>query len=162
MRLKGKNMTQKENEQSQETPHRDRVGYGNPPMVQRFKESGNPDGRPKGSKNHKTIIREVMQEMHVVNENGKKVRRSTLKLVLYRLRNLAFEGKNAAATREFLRLLEKYRPQAPAGGVLVVPAPVSPEEWMAKMERYNALMEKHGVRSIAEAKEIERKLREKK
>lgn len=148
-----------EKEMPKATPLRHRVGYGNPPLVQRFKKSGNPNGRPRGSKNHKTIICEVMQEMHVVDESGKNVRRSTLELVLYRLRNLALEGKNAAATREFLRLLEKYQPQARAGGVLVAPAPLSTEEWVAQAELYNALI-KHGVRSLAEAKQMERKQRE--
>lgn len=48
------------------------VGYGKPPMVRRFKESGNPDGRPKGAKNRATIVREVALERHTIIEDGKK------------------------------------------------------------------------------------------
>ncbi|MGI9401189.1 MAG: DUF5681 domain-containing protein [Rhizobiaceae bacterium] len=149
-----------EKEMPEATSLRHRVGYGNPPLVQRFKKSGNSNGRPKGSKNHKTIIREVMQEMHVVNENGKIVRRSTLELVLYRLRNLALEDKYSTATRKFLRLFEKCQSQARAGGVLAAPAHLQTEEWVAQAERHNALMKKHGVRSLAQAKQMDRKQRE--
>ena len=42
----------------------DTVGYGKPPRAHQFKagQSGNPKGRPKGSKNESTILKEVMNE----------------------------------------------------------------------------------------------------
>ncbi len=50
------------------------VGYGSPPAKHRFKpgKSGNPKGRPKGSKNLKTQLQEVLGEMVDVREpNGR-------------------------------------------------------------------------------------------
>ena len=90
--------------------HDDQVGYGKPPLKRRFKTSGNPSGRPKGAKNRETIVRQVAQEMHTVIENGQRNRRSTLDLVLIRLRNMAMTGEKPQATSEMFRLLEKHEP----------------------------------------------------
>ena len=50
------------------------VGYGNPPLQRRFKKglSDNKKGRPHGSKNRKTIVREIANEMHTVTEDGQR------------------------------------------------------------------------------------------
>ncbi len=152
-------MSDQENHGPEQPPANDEVGYGKPPMRRRFKVSGNPKGRPRGSKNRKTIVKTVANEMHSVPENGKRRRLSTLGLVLLRLRNLALEGKSVRAIDEFHRLLKVYQPQEARvrGGVLVVPAPMSQEEWIAKMERKNELMERYGVRNLAAVAEIERR-----
>jgi hypothetical protein len=52
------------------------VGYGRPPAGSRFKKgtSGNPRGRPKHSKNMKTIIREALTSPVTVRE-GERTRR---------------------------------------------------------------------------------------
>lgn len=140
------------------------VGYGNPPMQRRFKsgESGNKKGRPPGSKNRKTIVREVAAEMHTVVEDGNRRRRSTLELVLLALRNLAVSG-NARAWRTYEKYLAKYEPQIinRNGGCLVVPAEMTPEEWIQKMEEQNEKKRRYGVKSMAEVREIERQEREK-
>ena len=49
------------------------VGYGKPPVHTRFKkgQSGNPNGRHKGSKNFSTTLEETLQEKVVIRENGK-------------------------------------------------------------------------------------------
>ncbi len=48
------------------------VGYGKPPRQTRFEkgQSGNPRGRPGGSKNLSTLLREALNELVVVAENG--------------------------------------------------------------------------------------------
>ena len=48
------------------------VGYGKPPCHTRFKkgQSGNPRGRPSGSKNLKALLNEALNEPVVVSEEG--------------------------------------------------------------------------------------------
>ena len=48
------------------------VVYGKPPRHTRFKkgQSGNPRGRPSGSKNLTTLLGEVLNELVVVAESG--------------------------------------------------------------------------------------------
>jgi hypothetical protein len=48
------------------------VGYSKPPKQTRFKRgrSGNPAGRPKGSKSLKTFLMAAWDEIVTVNENG--------------------------------------------------------------------------------------------
>lgn len=60
---------------SEKKPHKDdqassyKVGRGRPPEHARFKkgESGNPGGRPKGSKNVKTLVYEMANEQITIN-----------------------------------------------------------------------------------------------
>ena len=49
------------------------VGYGRPPEETRFKpgQSGNPKGRPKGSKNLRTLFAEELRRSVTLKENGK-------------------------------------------------------------------------------------------
>ena len=48
------------------------VGFGKPPEVHQFKpgQSGNPKGRPKGSKNLKTDLMEELQELILIREGA--------------------------------------------------------------------------------------------
>jgi Family of unknown function (DUF5681) len=50
------------------------VGYGKPPDHTRFKrgQSGNPRGRPSGSKNLSTLLGEALSEHVIVAENGRR------------------------------------------------------------------------------------------
>lgn len=148
---------------SAEDPGDHKVGHGKPPLQRRFKKSGNPCGRPAGAQNRKTIVRKIAQQTHQVTEGGKTVQRTTLELVLIQLRNRALEGKNAQAVAEFHRLLEKCEPSSLAqnAGVLVAPAQISVEEWIARAERHNALMVKHGFRNLGAVYEFERAQRKK-
>ena len=50
------------------------VGYGKPPCHTRFKpgRSGNPRGRPSGSKNLATVLSEALNEPVIVAEDGRR------------------------------------------------------------------------------------------
>lgn len=113
----------------------DRTGYGNPPNESRFKpgRSGNPKGRPRGARGWKKILEKVTSEMHTIMEGGKQQQRSTLDLVLLTLRNLAMDG-NITAFRACHGLSTDHGPQEVAAdhGYLVVPAPLTQEEWNEK------------------------------
>ncbi|MGE0674554.1 MAG: DUF5681 domain-containing protein [Methylibium sp.] len=51
----------------------DGVGYGRPPPASQFKpgKSGNPKGRPKGSRNFNTVLDEALDERVTVTVNGR-------------------------------------------------------------------------------------------
>ena len=85
------------------------VGYGKPPKDSQFKpgQSGNPNGRPKGARNLKTEIREVMQSTVTVTQDGKRKKISTRKAVVLRLTEKALSG-NVQATRVLIDLMKTY------------------------------------------------------
>lgn len=70
------------------------VGYGNPPRHTRFQKglSGNPDGRPKGSKNIATLLERALMERVTITENGKRRSISKLEASFKQLVNLAASG----------------------------------------------------------------------
>ena len=82
------------------------VGYGHPPRHSRFKsgQSGNPKGRPKGSKNIATLLERALTERVVVTENGKRRSISKLEASFKQLVNLAASG-DLAAMRQLYALI---------------------------------------------------------
>ncbi len=134
-------MANRKSDEPAQPPAHEEVSHPGPPTRRRFKESGNPKGRPKGAKNRKTIVKAVADEMHSAIESGKRRRLSTLDLVLLRLRNMAMVEKNPRAFEELHRLIKTYQPQEANSnlGYIVVPAAMTPEEFMAEAEKQNAV-----------------------
>ena len=75
------------------------VGYGKPPKHTRFKpgQSGNPRGKPKGSKGLKTDLREEMAERVTIKENGKRIKVTKQRLMIKALAKKAANGDVKAA-----------------------------------------------------------------
>jgi hypothetical protein len=61
-----------------------KVGYCHPPKHSRFKpgHSGNPKGRPKGSKNETTIWRSILNRKIVIREGGRERKVTVLEALM--------------------------------------------------------------------------------
>lgn len=70
------------------------VGRGKPPTKTQFKpgQSGNPRGRPKGSRNFRTDFMEEMQTLVEITENGKKLKVSKQRALIKRMVNGSLNG----------------------------------------------------------------------
>ena len=70
------------------------TGYGKPPAHARFLKgrSGNPRGRPKGSRNLATILQRALDEPVVVTHNGKRRSISKLEAAVTQMVNKAATG----------------------------------------------------------------------
>jgi Family of unknown function (DUF5681) len=70
------------------------VGYGKPPWHSRFQkgQSGNPRGRPRGSKNSTTLMMEALQELVSVNENGRRKKITKQEAIIKQIVNKAASG----------------------------------------------------------------------
>lgn len=75
------------------------VGKGRPPLSTRWKpgQSGNPKGRPKGSKNLATIFNDALKQTLQIQENGKTRKITAREGIVRRLVNEALKG-NIKAT----------------------------------------------------------------
>ena len=85
------------------------VGYGKPPDETRFRrgQSGNPKGRPKGTKNFKTDLREELAEPVNVREDGFLKSVSSQRAAIKRLREKALKGEQRPLEK-FLGLAERH------------------------------------------------------
>ena len=91
------------------------VGYGKPPVHTRFRkgQSGNPNGRGKGTKNFATIFIAAMSQSVTINENGKRKKISKLAAAVTQLANDAARGDKKAIQLAF-GLLQALEPRIEA------------------------------------------------
>jgi len=70
-------------------------GYGKPPRANRFGKgnSGNPSGRPKGSKNLRTLIKQAAAKKVSVYEDGKTMRKTKMDIAVTQMFNKAVKGE---------------------------------------------------------------------
>ena len=74
------------------------VGPGRPPRHTRFKpgQSGNPGGRPKGSKNFATILQQQLRKKVTITVDGKPKRMAVQEVIARRLANDSMKGTTKA------------------------------------------------------------------
>jgi hypothetical protein len=90
-------------------PPDDAVGYGRPPKATQFKkgQSGNPKGRPKGSRPVGAVLQEILGQRIAVTENGRTRRLPALEVMLRRLANDAMRSE-PVALKLMLSLFDRY------------------------------------------------------
>jgi hypothetical protein len=76
----------------------DDIGYGKPPKKNQFKkgQSGNPNGRPKGSKSLKTVVLKELATKLEIKIQGKVKTVTKLEALVMKLMNDALSGQTNA------------------------------------------------------------------
>ncbi len=96
-------------------------GYGCPPSGTRFKkgQSGNPKGRPKGSRNLSTAILAAANERVTIVENGRRKTITKLEAATKQLANKAASGNERAMQMLYglMQLSEGRLPEMPRGAL---------------------------------------------
>ncbi len=94
-----------------------KVGYKKPPAETRFQKgrSGNPKGRPQGTRNFKTDLREELAEPVNVREDGSVTTVSSQRAILKQLRAKALKGDPRALDR-MVALAQRYDLEDAADG----------------------------------------------
>ena len=87
------------------------VGFGKPPKRTQWKkgQSGNPKGKPKGSKNASTVFEEMLAQTVVVKVNGQEQRMPLTEALRHKLTKGALQG-TTKETMDVMKELEKHFP----------------------------------------------------
>ncbi|MGY4513633.1 DUF5681 domain-containing protein [Bradyrhizobium sp. USDA 3650] len=111
-----------------------------PPQASQFKkgQSGNPAGRPKGAVSPTVITRKFALKKVPVTIRSKRQLMTRLDVAFLKLKALAADG-SATAAEELSKLRARITPNATdqARAYLVVPEPISMEEFIAREEERN-------------------------
>lgn len=86
-----------------------KVGYGRPPEAHRFKagKSGNPRGRPKGTRPVGAVLQQILEQRVAVTENGRTRKLPALEVMLRRLALDALRSE-PKALKLMLSLVDRY------------------------------------------------------
>ena len=120
------------------------VGYKKPPTHTRFRpgRSGNPRGRPKGSKGLNTLIRESLSEMVIARTARGEKKISRIQGIIHKLQEMALKGNVRALTQ----LMAYYSAAVP--DALETSGPAAPQDLSATdqaiLAEYMASMSSEG------------------
>jgi hypothetical protein len=102
------------------------------------RKPGKRRGRPKGSRNVKTIVQAIAREKHTVREGDETIQLTTVELVFRLLLAQAMKG-NIQAEKRLDRFLGRQRSSSENLAYFIVPEPLSPDEFERRMKIYNSL-----------------------
>ena len=90
-------------------------GYKRPPKTAQFKpgKSGNPRGRPKGTRNLKTDLDRILRKRIRIRENGETREISRQEAILLSLFNKAMQGGDVRAANTIVAMVLKLNPPEP-------------------------------------------------
>lgn len=111
------------------------VGFKKPPLHSRFRKgcSGNSKGRPKGTKNLRTDLNEVLQERITITEGDRKVRMSKQRAIVMTLVAKTLKGDSRSANT-LLNTMFRALGFADAGENVEQPLDANEQELMACIE----------------------------
>lgn len=122
------------------------VGFGKPPRHSRFVKgrSGNPQGRPRGSKNLATLLSEALNEKVTVVENGRRRKITKREAVIAQLVN-----KSAGADLRAIKMVFDIQQAIEARSGADAPGAGSPTEFAqsdrAIIDRYLQRLSRRGT-----------------
>jgi len=123
------------------------IGRGKPPRHAGFQKgrSGNPKGRPKGSKNLATLLAEALDEKVMVTEDGRRRRVTKRELVIKQLVNKSASA-DLRAIKQLTDIVQGVERRTAASA-----APPSPPAFTAADEEVIAELKKRMERGIRAA-----------
>lgn len=124
------------------------VGYGRPPKHSRFKpgQSGNPKGRPRGSKSLLVLVGKALDEKVVVREGGRQSRLLKREVVARQLANKAVSGDHRAIQTVLKlddTLAADVREAEAQSAAAMADAPLDTDEQAILDEYATRIIEKH-------------------
>jgi hypothetical protein len=113
-----------------------KVGYGKPPAATRFKpgQSGNPKGRPKGTLNLKTDLRNELSETIHIREGERSLKVSKQRAMLKSLVAKALKGDARAASVVLMLVDKLFAADAVAAAAEEIPG-LTPDDQLI-LERF--------------------------
>jgi hypothetical protein len=141
------------------------AGYKNPPVKSRFQKgrSGNPRGRPKGSRNVDTVLSEVLNQQVTFKAGGRSKPINKGDALIKRLMNMASKGDRRAVDAvinligKIERLVDQPEAERKDVGLMAVPGVLTPEEYEKEMAEYRRQKELVDQQRQADAPMLARK-----
>lgn len=123
--------------------NRNSVGYGRPPIASRFKKgsSGNPKGRPKGSRNITSLLAEELDRTVYAVAGGKPVRLKKKEVMVRKLVDRAMTGDNRSFSQiASLLAQQQTSEEGPKAALSLADDPAEDQALVDRVSRYLATL----------------------